>query len=158
MTEIANPSNAKIKICAEYLSGLESDRDLELATQFLSEGAFSSVSGKRASVRHRTIATLAAEFCEIDYEKVFKPSKTASGSSSETIQRLFENIPEAKAKWKTEDLTLQQINEIFESLSVWVQTADGLQALLIDKMRLEMFNSQDDKKQAASRCLEFASL
>jgi hypothetical protein len=49
-------------------------------------------------------------------------------------------------------------DEIFQSLSVWVQTADGLQALLIDKMRLEMFNSQDDKKQAASRCLEFASL
>ena len=111
-------SNAKIKICAEYLSGLESDRDLELATQFLSEGAFSSVSGKRASVGHRTIATLAAEFCEIDYEKVFKPSKTASGSSSETIQRLFENIPEAQAKWKSENLTLQEINEIFESLTL----------------------------------------
>ncbi len=123
-------SNAKIKICAEYLSGLESDRDLELATQFLSEGAFSSVSGKRASVGHRTIATLAAEFCEIDYEKVFKPSKTASGSSSETIQRLFENIPEAKAKWKAEDLTLQQINEIFESLYI-TSKRDAKQHILL---------------------------
>ncbi|MEO9885140.1 MAG: ATP-dependent DNA ligase [Balneola sp.] len=111
-------NNAKIKRCAEYLSGLESDRDVELATQFLSEGAFSSVSGKRASVGHRTVATLAAQFCEIDYEKVFKPSKTASGSSSETIQRLFENIPEARAKWKAEHLTLQEVSEIFESLYV----------------------------------------
>lgn len=111
-------NNAKIKLCAEYLSGLESDRDVELATQFLSEGAFSSVSGKRASVGHRTVATLAAQFCEIDYEKVFKPSKTASGSSSETIQRLFENIPEARTKWKAENLTLQEVSEIFESLYI----------------------------------------
>ncbi len=111
-------NNAKIKRCAEYLSGLESDRDVELATQFLSEGAFSSVSGKRASVGHRTVATLAAQFCEIDYEKVFKPSKTASGSSSETIQRLCENIPKARAKWKAEHLTLQEVSEIFESLYV----------------------------------------
>lgn len=123
-------NNAKIKLFVDYLSELETDKDVELATQFLSEGAFSSVSGKRASVGHRTIATLAAEFCEIDYEKVFKPSKTASGSSSETIQRLFENIPEAKAKWKAEDLTLQQINEIFESLYI-TSKRDAKQHILL---------------------------
>lgn len=114
-----------------YLSELESDNDVELATQFLSEGAFSSVSGKRASVGHRTIATLAAEFCEIDYEKVFKPSKTASGSSSETIQRLFENIPEARAKWKAENLTLQEINDIFESLYI-TSKRDAKQHILLE--------------------------
>jgi len=124
-------NNAKIKLFVDYLYKLEADKDVKLATQFLSEGAFSSVSGKRASVGHRTIATLAAEFCEIDYEKVFKPSKTASGSSSETIQRLFENIPEAKAKWKTEDLTLQQINEIFESLYI-TSKRDAKQQILLD--------------------------
>lgn len=124
-------SNAKIKICADYLSALENDKDVELATQFLSEGAFSSVSGKRASVGHRTIATLAAEFCEIDYEKVFKPSKTASGSSSETIQRLFENIPEAKAKWKSTLLTLQEVNEIFESLYI-TSKRDAKQQILLE--------------------------
>ena len=124
-------NNAKIKLFVDYLSKLESDKDVELATQFLSEGAFSSVSGKRASVGHRTIATLAAEFCEIDYEKVFKPSRTASGSSSETIQRLFENIPEAKAKWKSEDLTLQEINEIFESLYI-TSKRDAKQQILLD--------------------------
>lgn len=124
-------NNAKIKLCAEYLSELESDNDVELATQFLSEGAFSSVSGKRASVGHRTIATMAAEFCEIDYEKVFKPSKTASGSSSETIQRLFENIPEARAKWKAENLTLQEVSEIFESLYI-TSKRDAKQHILLE--------------------------
>ncbi|MFY0698161.1 MAG: ATP-dependent DNA ligase [Balneola sp.] len=124
-------NNAKIKLFVDYLSKLESEKDVELATQFLSEGAFSSLSGKRASVGHRTIATLAAEFCEIDYEKVFKPSKTASGSSSETIQRLFENIPEAKAKWKADNLTLQEINEIFESLYI-TSKRDAKQHILLE--------------------------
>ncbi len=119
----------------DYLSKLEADKDVELATQFLSEGAFSSVSDKRASVGHRTIATLVAEFCEIDYEKVFKPSKTASGSSSETIQRLFENIPEAKAKWTAEDLTLQEINEIFESLYI-TSKRDAKQHILLEAWKM----------------------
>jgi len=115
----------------DYLSKLESDKDVELATQFLSEGAFSSVSGKRASVGYRTVATLAAEFCEIDYEKVFKPSKTASGSSSETIQRLFENIAEARAKWKAKHLTLQELFEIFESLYI-TSKRDAKQYIILE--------------------------
>lgn len=123
-------NNAKIKLCSDYLSNLESDKDVELATQFLSEGAFSSVSGKRASVGHRTIATLAAEFCEIDYEKVFKPSKTASGSSSETIQRLFENIPKARERWEAQNLTLQEFSEIFESLYITSKREAKQQILL----------------------------
>ncbi|MDZ7756265.1 hypothetical protein [Rhodohalobacter sp.] len=92
-------SNAKIKICAEYFNSLNDLQDLELAAQFLGEGAFSDVSGKRASVGSRTYSTLAADICEIDYEKVFKPSKTAVGSSSETIEKLLTNIPEAQQKW-----------------------------------------------------------
>ncbi|XWN37534.1 MAG: ATP-dependent DNA ligase [Balneola sp.] len=124
-------NNAKIKLCSDYLSNLESDKDVELATQFLSEGAFSTISGKRASVGHRTIATLAAEFCDIDYEKVFKPSRTASGSSSETIQRLFENIPEARAKWKSEHLSLQEVSDIFESLYI-TSKRDAKQQILLE--------------------------
>jgi len=123
-------SNAKIKIGADYFKSLEDDRDLELAAQYLSEGAFSDLSGKTASVGHRTIATLAADFCEIDYEKVFKPSKTASGSSSETIQRLFDNIPEARAKWNPKNLTLQKIDEIFESLYITSKREAKQQILL----------------------------
>ena len=71
-------SNAKIKLCAEYFGQLGSE-DVRRAAQFLGEGAFSTVSGKRASVGHRTVALLAAEFCEIDYDLVFKPCRTATG-------------------------------------------------------------------------------
>lgn len=127
-------NKAKINICSQYLKNLHDDTDLELSTQFLSEGAFSSISGKRASVGHRTIATLAAEFCEIDYEKVFKPSKTASGSSSETIQRLFENIPEAKEKWSAEYLNLKEVSEIFGHLYN-TSTKEKKQQILIENWK-----------------------
>lgn len=109
-------SNAKIRICAEYFRSLDDEEDLKLATQFLGEGAFSDLSGKRATVGSRTYSTLAAELCEIDYDKVFKPSKTALGSSSETIEKLFSNIPEARAKWSPQNLTLKEVNGIFEDL------------------------------------------
>ncbi len=110
-------SNAKIKLCAEYFGQLGSE-DVRRAAQFLGEGAFSTVSGKRASVGHRTVALLAAEFCEIDYDLVFKPCRTATGSSSETIQRLLENIPEARAKWFPGHLSLEEIETIFEQLYI----------------------------------------
>ena len=112
---VTRGNHLKIKLCAQYFSKLDSD-NLRRAAQFFGEGAFSTVSGKRASIGHRTIAVLAAEFCEIDYDLVFRPSRTATGSSSETIQRLFENIPEAQAKWISNNLTLAQIEEIFEKL------------------------------------------
>ena len=111
-------TNAKSSLAAEYFAGLNSDEDLRLAAQFLGEGAFSEVSGKRASVGHRTIALLAADFCEIDYEMVFKPSRTATGSSSETIEKLLENLPEARAKWKDGRLSLQHIAGIYEELYI----------------------------------------
>lgn len=109
-------NNAKIALCRSYFETLESDEDILLAAQYLGEGAFSTVSGKRASVGYRTIATLAAEFCEIDYELVFKPSRTATGSSSETIQRLMENISEAQNKWTGKQLSLREIEVIYEEL------------------------------------------
>jgi DNA ligase-1 len=109
-------SNAKIKICAEYFKSLETDEDLQRSARFLGEGAFSDVSGKRASVGSRTYSTLAADLCEIDYEKVFKPSKTATGSSSETIEKLFNNIPEARAKWDPQNLSLKEVEAIYDEL------------------------------------------
>ncbi len=124
-------NNAKIALCKEYFQVLVSDEDILLAAQYLGEGAFSSVSGKRASVGYRTLATLAAEFCEIDYELVFKPSRTATGSSSETIQRLMENIPEANAKFNGEELTLQEVNEIYEQLHL-LRKRDEKQALILE--------------------------
>ncbi len=109
-------TNAKISLCAEYFRGISSDEDLNRATQFLAEGAFSSVSGKRASVGSRTYSTCAAEFCAIDYEKVFKPCRTALGSSSEAIEKLMNNIEAARQKRKPARLSLEKVEAIYEDL------------------------------------------
>ncbi|MFD2532663.1 ATP-dependent DNA ligase [Gracilimonas halophila] len=109
-------SNAKIRICAEYFRSISNKEDLHMAAQFMGEGAFSDISGKRASVGSRTYSTLAAEICEIDYEKVFKPSKTAVGSSSETIEKLFTNIPEAQKKWRSAEFSLKDVEVIYDRL------------------------------------------
>ena len=98
-------TNGKIQLFADLLRQMKSDRDLHLATQFTAEGAFEEVSGKRASVGSRTSGLAAAKFCEIDYDLVFKPCRTATGSSSETIERLMGNIPEAVQKREPKNLS-----------------------------------------------------
>lgn len=108
-------TNAKIGLCAEYFRSLTED-NLELAARFLGEGAFSSISGKRATVGSRTYSTCAAEFCEIDYEKVFKPCKTAVGSASEAIEKLMHNIEAARTKRNPAELTLQEVQSIYEEI------------------------------------------
>lgn len=108
--------NAKIGICAEYFKSIKEDEALNLSAQFLGEGAFSSISGKRASVGSRTYSTCAAEFCGIDYDKVFKPCKTALGSSSEAIEKLMSNIDEARKKRTPVQHTLNEIKGIYEEL------------------------------------------
>ncbi|MDR9410266.1 MAG: ATP-dependent DNA ligase [Balneolaceae bacterium] len=117
-------TNFKIRIFAEYLRRLKSDRDLHLATQFTAEGAFEEISGKRASVGSRTSGLAAAKFCEIDYDLVFKPCRTATGSSSETIERLMNNIPEAIEKRNPKNLSLEQVDEIFDRLYTVSSRAD----------------------------------
>ncbi len=109
-------SITKITIARDYLAGLENDRDLELAAQFLGEGAFSQISGRRTSVGHRTIGVCAADFCEVDYEHIFKPCRTATGSSSEAIQKLMENMPAAQNKRSPRPVLLQQVQQWFEDL------------------------------------------
>jgi len=99
-------SNRKTATFAEYLRSLE-EESVALATRFIGEGAFSSVSGKRVSVGHRTIAVCAAEFCEIDYDLVFKSCRTATGSASETIEKLMENL----------DVSIEKRTPAFWSLS-----------------------------------------
>lgn len=109
-------TNAKISICADYFTSLEEDEDLRLAARFLGEGAFSNLSGKRATVGSRTYSTCAADFCEIDYEKVFKPCKTALGSASEAIEKLMHNIESARQKRNPSCLSLQQIHAVYEEI------------------------------------------
>jgi DNA ligase-1 len=117
-------TNSKIAICARYFESLVTDDDLNRAAQFLGEGAFSSISGKRAVVGSRTYSTCAAEFCEIDYEKVFKPSKTALGSSSEAIEKLMRNIDAASEKRNPANLSLAEVESIYEDISDVSSRAD----------------------------------
>jgi DNA ligase 1 len=109
-------TNSKTRICSDFFSRIDKDEDLYLAAQFIGEGAFSNISGRKASVGSRTAGLAAAEFCEINYDLVFKPSRTATGSNSETIARLMENIPAAMKKRKPADLSLSDVMELFEEL------------------------------------------
>jgi hypothetical protein len=62
---------------------------------------------------------------------------------------------------------IEKLNEIREKQQVFIEASkeqgeeksplDGY-LKIIDKLRLELLNSQDEKKQAASRYLEFAKL
>ncbi|HKK47423.1 MAG TPA: ATP-dependent DNA ligase [Balneolaceae bacterium] len=122
-------TNSKISICAEYFRTLAADEDLNLGAQFLAEGAFSALSGKRASVGSRTYSTCAAEFCEIDYEKVFKPCKTALGSSSETIEKLMHNLETARKKRTDGQLTLGDVEKIYQELYRVSSRADKQEVL-----------------------------
>lgn len=130
-------TNAKIELCAAYFKSIASDEDLNLAAQFLGEGAFSSISGKRTSVGSRTYSTSAADFCEIDYDKVFKPCRTALGSSSEAIEKLMYNIPAAQTKRKPAQLSLHQVMKIYENLSSVSSRADKQEILWKAYSRME---------------------
>ena len=122
-------NNAKTRIFAECLKSIERDEELQLAAQFIGEGAFSDLSGKRASVGSRTSGVAAATFCEIDYDLVFKPCRTATGSSSETISRLMENIPTAIEKRSPAEISLTDIQELFDRLNHVKSRADKEQIL-----------------------------
>jgi len=122
-------NNAKTRIFAECLKSIEGDDELQLAAQFIGEGAFSDISGKRASVGSRTGGVAAAAFCEIDYDLVFKPCRTATGSSSETISRLMENIPAAIEKRSPVEMGLTEIQFLFDRLNRVKSRADKEQIL-----------------------------
>ncbi|MEX2600025.1 MAG: hypothetical protein WD355_00175, partial [Balneolaceae bacterium] len=110
-------NNAKTRIFAECLKSIDGKDELQLAAQFIGEGAFSELSGKRASVGSRTSGVAAADFCEIDYDLVFKPCRTATGSSSETISRLMDNIPAAIEKRSPLEIGLADIQKLFDRLN-----------------------------------------
>lgn len=109
--------NAKIAVCTEYFTRLERDEDLNLAARFIGEGAFDPISSKRSSVGSRTSATAAAEFCEVDYEMVFKPCRAATGSNSETIEKLMANLDTAQNKRNPELIPLSEVDRIFKELA-----------------------------------------
>ncbi|WP_372634329.1 hypothetical protein [Fodinibius sp.] len=108
---------AGITRCAAYLRSLRTDKGLRLATRFLDKRIFPSRSGKRIAMGSRTYSTCAAEFCEIDYEQVFKPCKKALGNAPDTIEKLMQNIEAARAKRSPAGLSLSDIHQYYEKLS-----------------------------------------
>lgn len=120
----------KADLFASYLSGLGNTADIDRAVRFAGEGAFASVSGKRASIGYRTVALCAADFCNIDYEIVFKACRTATGSASEAIEKLMDNIPEARKKRTPSALSLEQVEILFKELEQ-ERKRDAKQALLV---------------------------
>ena len=122
-------TNSKITALSECLSKFKNNDELFLAAQFIGEGAFEEISGKKASVGSRTSGLAAASFCNIDYDRVFKPCRTATGSSSETIERLMENIPEAINQREPQELLLTDVRDIFEQL-FQAGTRAGKEAIL----------------------------
>jgi len=117
-------STKKSHLFADYLNSLNDPIDAALACRFIGEGAFSTVSGKKASIGHRTIAVCAAHFCDIDYDHVFKPCRTATGSASETIEKLMANLPFALEKRNPEWLSLSQIEKAYIKLEQMSKRAD----------------------------------
>lgn len=125
-------SNKKTALFANYLESLNDTSAIVLACRFIGEGAFSTISGRKASIGHRTIAMCASNFCEIDYDLVFKPCRIATGSSSETIEKLMDNLPIAIQKRNPISLSLQQIESAFiklESLSKRANKEEHLEKL-----------------------------
>ncbi len=110
-------TSRKISLFSGYMLSLQSDRDLALAVQFIADGAFPALSGRRAAVGHRTVALTAADFCDIDYDKVFRPCRTATGSASETIEKLMHNLPGAAARRTSAWLGLGDVSDGFERLA-----------------------------------------
>jgi len=106
----------KITLLSAALALPLSDNELLLMVQFTGEGAFPDISGKRISAGARTIGLAAADFCKIDYDIVYKPSKAATGSHSETIERLMENVPEARSRREPAGLSLSEVQQIYEEL------------------------------------------
>ncbi|SHE97154.1 ATP-dependent DNA ligase [Fodinibius roseus] len=103
--------------CATYLRSLRTDKGLQLAARFLDERIFPFRSGKRVAVGSRTYSTCAAEFCEIDYEQVFKPCKKALGNAPDTIEKLMQNIEAARDRRSSAGLSLSDIRQNYERLS-----------------------------------------
>ena len=85
---------------------------------------------------NRTVALTAADFCDIDYEMVFKVCRNATGSTLETIELLLTNMPQAQRKRSADELlwNLSDVEQIcFRSFQERKSTPK--KQILIDCMR-----------------------
>lgn len=90
----------KVRLFADVLQACESIEEATLAAQFVGEGVFPAKSGQRVGLGSKTVAMCVCKALDIDYEQVFKPCKTATGSSTETIALLLEHIRPVRGSWQ----------------------------------------------------------
>lgn len=110
-----------------------------LACRFTGEGALERIGagrgsgaggGKSAGAGSRTIALAACEFCGIDHEAVFRPCRTATGSGSEAIGLLMENLPWVRERQRPRVWSLQEMDELFRAVAA-ERGREGKQRLLM---------------------------
>ncbi len=106
--------SSKIAVTKDYLATLGEEINLKPAIQFLNEKPPGSK--PKIAAGQRTIGLSAAEFCGIDYERVFKPCRSAMGSTSATIQKLMENIPEAQSRRTPKIVLLSEVQQWLNDL------------------------------------------
>jgi len=109
-------TNAKISCCAAYFRAFKNPKILKLAAQFLGEGAFPNISSYQAGIGSRTVSTCAAEFCDIDYEKVFKPCRYATGSASEAIEKLMQHTEMGRSNRSSQPIGLPDIQQTYHTI------------------------------------------
>lgn len=78
-------TSRKVRRFADALAALPDEADVRRAVAFAGEGG-------GASIGHATIAAVACRHLDIDPEAVFLPCRLATGSSSEAIRLLMENL------------------------------------------------------------------
>lgn len=125
-------TSRKASLFAQYVMRLRHEngsRELALACRFAGEGAFDQRGGTRVGIGARSVAMAASEFCGIDYDHVFKPCRTATGSGSEAIELLMSNLDSVRSRQTSTGLTLLQMESGFQDLNSMRGTAER-QALL----------------------------
>lgn len=85
-------SKSKTRLFSAWLNTLQSAEEIELSVRWAAEGAFPKISGRKAVLGPALTGSETAKAVGIPYETVFKTSKNALGSTTETIEKLLENI------------------------------------------------------------------
>lgn len=126
--QIRRPDERK-QILSDYFESL-SDSDRIIAMELAFGGANAHLADwtrrglgisvpqiNKIAVGYVTMAKNAAHYCEIDYELVFKPCHKVMGGIPETIEKLLENVDEAREKSRYQSYRLADITRLYSEWS-----------------------------------------
>lgn len=80
--------------------------------------------GAQVGIGYQSLAKLASNFCHIDYEMVFRPCHKVMGGVPETIEKLLENIDEARVKHRHLQYNLGEIMHLYLQLGQLAKKSD----------------------------------